>query len=173
MGSVLSDFWRRERDRKAANRTHNPMMMDWELCFEKVYGFKNRTVIIDGFENRTAIIKAFADFFENTNKKKLDIHGKCVLGGYVYGRYGFDDGDMIITSDIESIERIERGDCDGVSHDLMCATTASGSKYYFYSDEHSYHMSQLLEEMLRYGRIDVDSYPMKYSPSIVFGPEFI
>ena len=90
------------------------------------------------------IIKEFANFFVERNKKKLDITGHIALYGDVYGRKGFKDGDNIHTSDVVSFERINRGDLNGGPRDLMCANTESGSKYFFYSDDHSADMFLIL-----------------------------
>lgn len=155
MGNVLRET------KEVTNMMYNPMIKKWGLYFDRA----------NGYDNRATIVKAFADFFENTGEEKLEIPGKCVLGGKVYGRYGFKDGNEILTSNIQSVERIERGDCNGVPHDLMCATIGSGSKYYFYSDEHSAYMFMLLGDMIHTGKLNQEPY--HYLSLAFFGSQFI
>jgi hypothetical protein len=83
-----------------------------------------------------------------------------MLGGRVFGREGIDDGSEIFTSDIQSVERIERGLHNGIPHDLMCATTASGSKYYFYSDGYNANMFLMLGDLIHTG--ELRKYPGFY-----------
>jgi hypothetical protein len=80
-----------------------------------------------------------------------------MLGGEVFGREGFNDGDEIFTSNIKSVERVERGYQNGVPHDLMCATTNSGSKYYFYSDDHNGYMFLMLGDIINAGELSQSS----------------
>jgi len=113
-----------------------PLLRKWEFRFPKR--------IADPRGNSLGVTKSFCDFLEARSLGKLDVVGEVVLNGDVYGRKGFDDGDNIITSGIVSFERINKGNLNGVPRDLMCANTESGSKYYFYSDDHSASMFLLL-----------------------------
>ena len=142
MGNVLRET------KEVTNMTHNPMIKEWELYFDKA----------NGYENRDAVVKAFAGFWEDSRADKLEIPGKCMLGGKVFGREGFNDGDEIFTSDIKSVERIEHGDHNGVPHDLMCATTISGSKYYFYSDDYNAYMFLMLGDLIHTGELSQHRY---------------
>lgn len=137
MGNVLREA------KEVTNMTHNPMIKEWELYFK----------MADGYENRDAVVKAFADFLEDPRADKLEIPGKCMLGGKVFGREGFNDGDEIFTSFIKFVERIERGE-----HDLMCATTISGSKYYFYSDDYNAYMFLMLGDLIHIGKLSHRRY---------------
>ena len=128
--------------------TQKSMVKKWELYFGHD----------EGYENRFTIMKAFANFFERGNIKTIEIPGKCVLGGEVFGRDGFNDGDKILTSYVKTIERIDHWYRNGVPHDLMCAITVSGSKYYFYSDEYNAYMSLMLGDMINFGKLDGRRY---------------
>lgn len=142
VGNILKET------KEVANMAYNPMIKEWELYFEKA----------NGYDNRTAVVKAFAKFWEDSAVDKLKIPGKCMLGGRVFGRKGFNDGDEIFTSDVELMERIEHGNHNGIPHDLMCATTVSGSKYYFYSDEHNAYMFLMLGDLFHTGKLSQDRY---------------
>lgn len=128
--------------------TYKPIIKEWEIYFEEV----------NGYDNRTAVAKAFAKFLGDPTADKLKIPGKCMLGGRVFGRKGFNDGDEIFTSDVELMERIEHGNHNGIPHDLMCATTVSGSKYYFYSDGHNAYMFLMLGDLFNTGKLSQDRY---------------
>ena len=142
VGNILTDT------KEVANMAYSPMIKEWELYFEKV----------NGYDNRTAVAKAFAKFLGDPTADKLKIPGKCMLGGRVFGRKGFNDGDEIFTSDVELMERIEHGNHNGIPHDLMCATTVSGSKYYFYSDWHNAYMFLMLGDLFNTGKLSQDHY---------------
>lgn len=143
---TMSNFFKVPKE--VDTTTYKPIIKEWELYFEKV----------NGYDNRTAIAKAFAKFWEDPAADKLKIPGKCMLGGRVFGRKGFNDGDEIFTSDVELMERIEHGNHNGIPHDLMCATTVSGSKYYFYSDEHNAYMFLMLGDLFHTGKLSQDRY---------------
>lgn len=114
------------------------MIRNWELFFWVGYGH----------ENRSTVMEAFVDFMRN-DAKTLTIPGRCMLGGLVYGSEKFSDGGEIYTSNLCFIERLERGKLgeDGFSNDLMCATTASGSKYYFYAGNHNAYMALMIKDL--------------------------
>ncbi|MBP5648353.1 hypothetical protein J6X04_03680 [Candidatus Saccharibacteria bacterium] len=118
----------------------------WGLYFKEKYGE----------ENRKAIMKDFVDFHNDSQWDEMIISGKCMLGGKVYERNGFHDGDVVTTSNVEKIERINRGTSHGVACDLMCATTASGSKYYFYSDDLEPYMYIMMDDIKNRGGIKPD-----------------
>ena len=143
---TMSNFFKVPKE--VDTTTYKPIIKEWELYFEKV----------NGYDNRTAVAKAFAKFLGDPTADKLKIPGKCMLGGRVFGRKGFNDGDEIFTSDVELMERIEHGNHNGIPHDLMCATTVSGSKYYFYSDGHNAYMFLMLGDLFNTGKLSQDHY---------------
>lgn len=121
----------------------NPMLKKWELYFERAYGPNNRFTVA----------KAFAEFWKNSSADKIEIPGKCMLGGRVFGKEDCEDNTEIFTPDIISVERIERGEGEEFPHDLMCATSISSSNYYFYSDEYNAYMFMLLDDIIHTGRL--------------------
>ena len=60
---------------EAAKKVYSPYFFKWELFFTKE----------DGYGNRAIVAKAFADFWATQSQVKLEIPGKCMLGGYLYG----------------------------------------------------------------------------------------
>lgn len=122
---------------------HGPIISGWELYFNEAHGY----------DNRSTVARAFTNFWQRNYAEKLEIPGKCMLGGKVYGHEKFNDGEEIMTSNVESVERVERSKQNGVSHDLMCATTKSGSKYYFYSDNYNVYMFQILGDLIHKGKL--------------------
>lgn len=113
-----------------------PLMRKWE------FGFPAN--VLNPRINAKHAIKTFADFLTERKNDKLEVVDSVILRGDVYGRKGFDDGENIHTSNIVSFERINRGTLNGIPRDVICATTESGSKYFFYSDDHSASMFLLL-----------------------------
>ena len=99
-------------------------------------------------------MRAFTDFWKDTDKNFLEIPGKCLLGGLVYGQKDYKDGNEIFTKDVISVERTKRSkDTFGIPHDLMCAITEDGEKYYFYSNGHNPYMMLLIGGILRSGQL--------------------
>lgn len=124
------------------------IIKNWSVCL-----FKN----VDDEENER-IMKSVIDFYKNGEEDSVQVPGPCLISGRVYGRKGAPDGTRISTSKIVSIERIERHNDTGTPHDLMCATTKSGSKYYFYTDECSGNMALVLGEMIHTGKLNHKLY---------------
>lgn len=143
---TMSNFFKVPKE--VDTTTYKPIIKEWEIYFEEVNGWNNRDVVA----------KAFARFLEDFTARKLEIPGKCMLGGKVFGHKRFNDGDEIFTSDVELMERIEHGNYNGIPHDLMCATTVSGSKYYFYSDGHNAYMFLMLGDLFNTGKLSQDRY---------------
>ena len=142
MGNVL------RKNKEATETMYNPMVKQWELYFD----------VANGYENRYDVMKAFASFWEDSKADKLEIPGKCRFGGEVFGHKGYSDGVVIVTSSIQSVERIERGyHHNGLPHDLMCATTTSGSKYYFYSSDCNVFMYSMMTDS-KYADGELRSY---------------
>lgn len=90
-----------------------------------------------------AMAEPFTKFWRDRSVDEVEFTAPSHLSGIVYDvTLGeFKDGDDISTSSIRSIKRIERDSqtiqikyCYQSPHDLMCAETKSGSKYYFYAD---------------------------------------
>lgn len=143
VGNILTET------KEVTNMSYNPMIKEWELYFERV----------NGYDNRTAVAKAFAKFWEDPAADKLKIPGKCMLGGKVFGHKKFNDGDEIFTSDIKSAEKIKSCNHDGVRQLLICVTTVSGGRYYFYSRDYNPYMFLMLGDLEgEGGRLDVHRY---------------
>ncbi len=131
-----------------------PRLTAWELYFKTD----------DGYENRDTVAKAFAAFW-NSSDYRLDIPGTCMLGGKVYDRKGFNDGDEILTSRVIIIQRIMHSSHNGTLRDLMRAATESGSVYYFYSDDANAYMSLMLGDIAHTGSLN--SQPDIYLPPLL------
>ena len=127
---------------------YEPVLKNWEIFFAKE----------DGVENRDNIAKAFARFLVASKDDVMKIPGMCFLGGTVFGR-GCEYGNDILTPHVSSVERVKRGshEVHGHAHDLICATTESGSKYYFYSDENNPWMSLMLSDIIRLGKLNTEN----------------
>ena len=132
----------------------SPWIDKWQTYFRKE----------DGRKNREKVAKAFHKFWSDSNEDILWVEGKVLLGGKVYGHERFDDGSDILTSNIVSLERIERGDNNGIPHDLIRVTTQSGSRYHFYTDDYSVNMFMLLGDLTHVGKLNKkDDYYLKRS----------
>ena len=127
---------------------NNPTITEWGLYFQKG----------DGLDNRSIVMKAFANFCNGADDK-LSIPGYCQLGGKVSGHTKFQDGDEILSSYVQSIEKIPNSNTteDAIGF-TMCATTQSGSKYYFCSTDHNKYMRQMLSDLTRRGKL----YPRQH-----------
>lgn len=133
---------------------YKPLIESWDLLVRQ-----------KDMEECVRRLRVFAEFWQNLSKTKLDMPADIILRGKVYGREGFVDGDEICTSWVKTVERIERGDRNGVPHDLICATTHSGSKYYFYSDTHTADMGLLLGGLIHLVPNSRDDGPNDSTPS--------
>ncbi len=138
MGNALKET------KEFADMTHNPMVKEWGLYFYEA----------NGYDNRLTVAKAFTDFWDNSSADKLEIPGKCTLGGKVFGHEKFNDGEEIFTSDIISIERIERGYVNGITNDLLRVTTVSGSKYHIYSINYNAYMFLMMGDLIHLGELN-------------------
>lgn len=114
------------------------MLKNWEILVNSENGME------EGINN----LRVFANFWENVNDDELEMPGNMLLRGEIYGHERFPDGSRINTSQVKSVKRVERDTIHGVPHDLMCATTMSGSEYHFYSDEWEAHMGLLLGTLI-------------------------
>lgn len=122
------------------------LMRDWQFYFKKA----------DGTSNRSNVIRAFTSFWgDEPEKQQLVLPGKCVLGGKIFRREGFHDGEEIFTPTVKTVERItKKYDKNGITHDLMCITTVSGSKYYIYADGYSARMGMMIGDMITDGYLN-------------------
>lgn len=123
---------------------HQPVIQQWGLYFR----------IVDGYENRDEVVKAFLDFLTNPSIGELKIPGRYKLGGQVYGSEKFAAGKKIMTSLVQSIEKIKNDDCPDDQCKLLCATTKTGSKYYFYQNKVSPYMDLMFKDMTSTGKLN-------------------
>ena len=116
------------------------LLKEWGLLFRES----------DGPENRYTVAKAFANFWKNSDINILNIPGKCILGGKVYGQRDYKDGDDILSSELKTIERV-----DGISNTrpMLKAVAVDGSVYYFAISTCSMQMRFMLNDLLYRGGI--------------------
>lgn len=114
-----------------------PLVRNWDLL-----------VRCKDMEECVRRLRVFADYWQDLGAVKLDMPEDILLRGNVYGRKGFTDGMRINTSWVKTLERVEQQYRGGVPHDLICATTYSGSMYYFYSDECLPEMQLLIGQLI-------------------------
>ena len=122
-----------------------PILKNWQLFFEEA----------DGYQNRQNVVLSFNRFYIHLSNKQFTPPGKCILGGIIYGDSRFKDGQEIFTSYVASIERLEKEYCLGAEHELLCATTTSQHKYYFYADHCSDDMSNMLLDMAKFNKLSL------------------
>lgn len=127
---------------------YKPMINSWQFYFE----------LTDGYDNRARVIESFMKFLDDPQANKLVMPGKCMLGGNVVGREGFNDGDEIFTSKIKSIEMVKRIEQGSFRNYLLCAITESHSRYYFYSNQLNAHMFLMLGDMANLGQLNRSRY---------------
>ena len=129
-----------------------PKLKNWEFRFP----------VEDTKEDVLKIVSSFVDEFEShhaNNNKHYEAPASFVLSGKVYGRKGFEDGAVINTSFIASIDKVDwkpdqkewfsgKYSLEELGYfsdrDIYCATTTSGSKYYLDSSEMSPQMILML-----------------------------
>ncbi len=126
--------------RIGGEKMRGPMFKDWELYFPQD----------EGYENPLKVARAFAQFLAQ-GKVSLFVPGKCILGGHVRGDGTYHDGDEIFSAYVTSFSCLEWGYKDGARHNLLLATTASGSTYYLYSGQMGMETKQLLEDAMTMG----------------------
>ena len=129
-----------------------PRLCGWQLQFLIHYGFKNRDRVMNSF---VKFLKS-----DDPEDNLYKVPGDCVLCGEVYGHPEFPNESGIFTSPVLSIERLKLDFALGKRHDLLCATTESGTHYYFYSDVCSAHMMLMLEHMKNRGKLS--KWPGRY-----------
>ena len=123
-----------------------PRLDDWELIFKPKYDLS--------LEDRERLLINFTNFMNNDEAESLFVPSvKCYLSGAVEGRSGIEDGMVIITSYILEIEKVGMGYALDKRHDLFCATTATGSTYYFYGASCSPSMEVVFDFIKRKGRV--------------------
>ena len=132
---------------------YQPIVKKWELQLSK---FED-----GGIEAE----KTFANYLFYSNENSLNLPGFFRLSGHVYNKNGFKDGDKILTSNLESVERVSlnnealssllendeflnketikffaKDDASATKlilgkNELLCAITSSGSRYYFFAQD--------------------------------------
>lgn len=122
------------------------LIKSWELFFRKK----------DGKANRAKIAAAFHEFWMNRESDVLWVDGKVMLGGELHTSPNTPSRGEITTSNVVSFERISRDDLNGYPHDLICALTHSGNKYFFYSDEYCAHMFMMLGDLTHLGKLNTE-----------------
>ena len=116
---------------------YKPLLKKWEFKFYKHIGLPTSE----------KALKAFAKVY-TSSEKHFDAPCAFALCGAVYGHSNsrFPDGEVIVTSDVKTIDLVEwapakeewftgKYSLEDVAafteNKLFCATTESGSKYYF------------------------------------------
>lgn len=133
-----------------------PKLCGWQLAFKD-----DRDRESNDFDNKENIMIDLFDFLnDDLSNDFFEPSGKCALCGRVYSRKGFVDGSEIITSRLISIEKVGQEYALDEEHVLLCATTASGTKYYFYDDNCTKSMSAMFEHIEKYGKLF--KYRLKY-----------
>lgn len=122
----------------------NPWLDRWCVYFKEKYGP----------ENRDRVAKVIAGFWEDCDIAEVAIPGSCRLGGFVYGHGRHPNGAELFTSNIQRLVRVEQGRKGGIPHDLCYAETASGSKYYFFTDGHDSSMFLFLGDVIHFGGLE-------------------
>lgn len=135
---------RRLSDHEPDTNDHKPFLARWGLYFKEKYGLKNRE----------QVAKAVTRFWEDGDVEELVVPGTCRLGGFIYGHDRYPDGAEIFTSNIRRFVRVERGYKGGIPHDLCYAETTSGSKYYFFTDQHDENMFLFFGGIIHFGGLE-------------------
>lgn len=138
---VVEEAIAKEEELKKAQAGY-PRLCLWELFFE----------VENGFDNRERVMREVVRFLNDDEADSLKLSGKCLLGGEVYGHENFSRGEGIFTSPVVSIEKVTKGYCFDKKHDMLCAKTKSGSRYYFYSDNRNGFMNCMLTDTMKHGR---------------------
>ena len=95
-------------------------------------------------EDTMKVVAPFAKDFLESTLKHFEAPAQFILRGNVIGRPPFKDGDLIDTSWVKYIDKVEMPDmqdlfddkisfdefADWVQYGLFCVTTHTGSKYY-------------------------------------------
>ena len=122
-----------------------PKLTDWGMFFEEKHGRANRLKVLHDF----------VEFLKDPEATTMTVDGNYMLGGIVTGHKRLIDNKEIFTSDVLSLEKIEVSRDRTAPHDLLCATTINGTKYYFYTDHSSKYIRNLLGDyLINDGKID-------------------
>ena len=121
-----------------------PMIKKWQVYFK----------LEDGYDNRDTVMKAFVQFLAHPKNEKLEMPGKCILGGRIFGHDHFEDGDEILTSLVTEFRWLREE--EGTS--VVEATTKSGSKYRLFLDDFSQCMFAMMGDMIQDGRLNRSRY---------------
>ena len=139
-----------------ANRTHQ--LKNWVPLFLKE----------DGTENRNLAMKDFYRIWKNPLIKEVQLRGKLVLGGELYGYHGHHNGETFTTSYVTSIKRLTHGEpcANRFPRDVMCATTDTGETFFFNSDQFSLCVAVLLWDL-------ENGNPLSGQEHFYVGPDYI
>lgn len=93
----------------------------------------------DGDKNRELALKDLYRIWSDSSVEEIQMSGKMVLVGELYGRRCHRNGDPTITPYITSIKRLTHGKpcANRFPRDILCATTENGEDYFFNSDQFS------------------------------------
>jgi len=154
-----------EGDAKATRSVYVPFLREWEFV----------TIMGDGgLMNRKKVISALTKFITQipngkTGADELELPGKVYLNGRIYSHRVFDDGKIINTAMLLTLERVnvslkeDKIPCNKhtqttlgtrLVNQLFCATTSSGSKYYIYETGMSGPMLDVLSKCFRKEIVD-------------------
>ena len=121
-----------------------PLIEEWELYFRRK----------DGKANRAKMAAAFHEFWMDRERDVMWVDGKVMLGGSLYTSPNAPSRGEVTTSNVVSFNRVAQDDLNGYPHDLICALTHSGNKYYFYSDGFCAHMFMMLGDLTHLGKLN-------------------
>lgn len=143
-----------------------PIFEEWGLYFPEPYGY----------ENRLTIMKAFVNFLDNPDEDKLEITGECLIGGIFFGYRKISYGEIVLSSPIISIEKIETDKDGGNSNKLMRILTKSNSICYFSIDDCNEYMQAMLKDFRQNGELkDQPGYYLRDKDRTIlcYGTRFI
>ena len=124
-------------------KKETPLLKKWVICFSRK----------DASEVHDQIVRTFASFFQtNLTGVTMRLPGDCRLEGEAFGFKDVADGDKLVSPRVTSLKRLNHANC-GAMHDLVCATTESGSKIYFYLDEYGSYTALMLSDIMYTGRL--------------------
>lgn len=114
-------------------------LKDWSPLFYKK----------DGAENRELAANDFYRFWADSSIEEIQLSGKMVLVGELYGRHCHRNGDSYITPYITSVKRLTHGKpcVNRFSRDIMCATTDTDETFFFNSDQFSLIMTLIVWDL--------------------------
>ncbi|MCQ2571190.1 MAG: hypothetical protein MJ154_03010 [Candidatus Saccharibacteria bacterium] len=114
------------------------------------------------------MMNAFCDVVERNKIESIEFPGAAYLSGKVYNHGRFPEGSDISTSHIVKLERVNipeefesLDDAERIMEllvdnecELLCATTATGSRYYLLKGQMSCKMRERIDKFLKDGTVD-------------------